>query len=358
MIAVELCGVRGSGGDAPGATGNGGVGQTVPLEGVRALLEAQRAAVLAAAPDGGGKRRKRVGPAVWVDVVAPTDEDWRRLDAEFGFHPLAVEDAQKQGQRPKVDSYEGYLFLSIPAWCGGDKESGDDAIEEVDIFLGPDYLVTIHSGCAPPLDEMRKRLARSPIRVGRHPAQLLYILLDATVDAYFPVMDAIDADIDALEISVYAADGGFAPIDVKPALNLKRRLLALRQAAAPMRDVLNALLREDDERLMPPDLPVFYQDVYDHTLRLTEQIDIHRDLLSSVLDAMVAQTNNRLNTVMKTLTAYSLATMGATLVAGVYGMNFEHMPELHWRTGYPLALGLMVLVFFGVVAYFKRKGWL
>ena len=320
----------------------------------------------------GGKKGKEKPPVLWIDMADPTEADWDKLKSQFDFHPLALEDAHKQGQRAKLDDYDTYLFLSVQAWKDqtnnalrsphtdiGDPEN--DPTEEIDIFLGPNYLITIHQGSPDALAVMRKRMEKNPEHAGRHAAYLLYILLDAVIDAYFPAMDGLDEAIDDLETEVYA--GGASgivnnkPLDVAPALRLKRELLILRQAVSPMRDVVNALLRLDDPHLLPQDLIVFYQDVYDHTLRLTEQVDLHRDLVGGVLDAIVAQTSNRMNQVMKTLTAISTILMSAALVAGIYGMNFKNMPELDWHWGYFYSLGLMAAIAGGLAAYFKKIGW-
>ncbi len=328
--------------------------------------------------DGSAPLKDEKAPVVWLDMMDPTDADWAKLKADFHFHPLAIEDARQQGQRAKMDDYDTYLFLSIPAWKGtkggGDKNANalqnpnadvkderNNPTEELDIFVGPNYLVTIHNGPAVAIDETRKRMEKHPEHTGKHAGYLLYLLLDSVVDAYFPAMDSLDEAIDELETAVYegGASGiiGGKPLDVAPALRLKRELLLLRQAVSPMRDVLNALLRVDDPALMPPDLAIFYQDVYDHSLRLTEQVDLHRDLVGGVLDAIVAQTSNRMNQVMKTLTAISTILMSAALVAGIYGMNFKNMPELDWRWGYFYALALMGAIGGGLATYFKRIGW-
>ena len=323
--------------------------------------------------NGNGEAAKNEKPHVlWLDMADPTDEDWEKLQAEFHFHPLALEDARTQGQRAKLDDYDDYLFLSIQSWKDKNAHAlqnpqtdvGDDTndpTEEIDIFLGPNYLITIHKGASKAIADTRKRMEKHPEHTGKHAAYLLYILLDTVIDAYFPAMDALDEAIDSIETDVY--EGGTTgiinskPLDVAPALRLKRELLILRQAVSPMRDVMNALLRIDDPVLMPPDLTVFYQDVYDHTLRLTEQVDLHRDLVGGVLDAIVAQTSNRMNQVMKTLTAISTILMSAALVAGIYGMNFKNMPELDWRWGYFYSLGLMLAIAGGLTIYFKKIGW-
>ncbi len=320
----------------------------------------------------GGTEDKN-GTTLWVDVAAPTPDDWQTLAAQFDFHPLAIEDAQAEQQRPKVDVYDDYLFLSVRAWAGLPEAVTNDVADvthEIDIFLGTNYVVTIHNGSVTALDETHKRWMRNPAFVSTKPAYLLYTILDTVVDEYFPVMDALDSAIDAIETEIYADNGvdprtGLsAPPNFKPVLTLKKRLLLLRQTVAPHRDVLNNLLRIDNTALMPRKLNVFYQDVYDHTLRLTEQIDLHRDILGGVMDSLmgqasirIAETSNRLNQIMKTIAAISTILMSAALVTGLYGMNFDFMPELHWKYGYLFAIGSMLLISGGLAVYFRRIAW-
>lgn len=295
---------------------------------------------------------------VWVDVADPDDSAWARLDEEFGFHPLAVEDARKQNQRPKVDAYEGFLFLSVRAWAGVREPTDDtnDATQEIDVFVGPNFLVTVHEGDCRLIGEMRRRWEDHPERLDPSPSALLHVLLDTIVDGYFPAMDALDEEIEAVESRAYDPAADTAK-DLAVALLLKKRLLMLRQVVAPMRDILNHLLRADNPHISRQER-VYYQDVYDHTLRLLEQIDLHRDILGGVMDAVMAQTGNRLNQIMKTLTAISTVLMSSSLIAGIYGMNFKNMPELNFAFGYPAALLLMVTVAGCVLAYFKRIRWL
>jgi magnesium transporter len=249
----------------------------------------------------------------------------------------------------------------------------EDVTQEIDVFFAPQYLITIHEGACDPLRELRRRwkiLKASEGRDGsvlthklpRTPALLLHTLLDTIVDAIFPIMDQIDEQIDDIETQVYSAATGNAtkdqkPIDLVPALRFKKQLLLLRQTVAPLRDILNELLRTG-EPLIQSEMGAYYQDVYDHTLRLLEQIDLHRDIVSGVMDAIMAQTNNRLNQVMKTLTVLSTMLMSASLIAGIYGMNFRYMPELQWRYGYFGALSIMAGVVVGLGVYFKRIGWI
>ena len=295
-------------------------------------------------------------PILWVDVSSPTNDDWKTLEEEFGFHPLAMEDAQKQNQRPKLDSYAGYLFLSVHAWAGPAKPTDDlEAVtHEIDIFLGPTYLVTIHNEANAQIAETRRRLQQNPEHLRSEPGFLLYLLLDALVDEYFPAMDELDAEIDAVEMAIYESNE--VP-DFKPAVLLKKRLLLLRQAVSPLRDVVNQVLRIDNPTLISPETRVFYQDVYDHTLRLVEQVDLHRDIMGGVIDVLMSQTSNRLNQVMKTLTGISTILMSAALIAGIYGMNFKNMPELNWQNGYFMSLGLMAVMATTLTLYFKKIKW-
>lgn len=174
-------------------------------------------------------------------------------------------------------------------------------------------------------------MQQNPEYLRSEPSFLLYLLLDALVDDYFPAMDALDVAIDEVEMAIYESED--AP-DFKPAVAIKKRLLLLRQAVSPLRDILNELLRIDNPNLISPETRIFYQDVYDHTLRLVEQVDLHRDIMGGVMDILMSQTSNRLNQVMKTLTGISTILMSAALISGIYGMNFKNMPELNWRNGY------------------------
>jgi magnesium transporter len=292
---------------------------------------------------------------VWVDVEAPVEEDWNLLAEQFNFHPLAMEDARKQNQRAKVDQYDGYLFLSLRTWVGFQSPTDDipEVTDEIDVFLGANYLVTIHQKPCGPVAKTRRRWKEHPDLISAQPAFLLYELLDTIVDDFFPAIDDLDTEIDTLETAIYTSA---SHADIAPALHMKKKLLLLRQSIAPMRDLLNELLRTD-QALIPVETRIYLQDVYDHALRQVEQVDLHRDILSGVLDAMVAQTSNRLNQVMKTMTGISTILMSAALITGVYGMNFENMPELKTKYGYYGALTAMAVVATVLAWFFKRIKW-
>jgi magnesium transporter len=286
-----------------------------------------------------------------VDVVTPTEEEMRLIGEEFGFHHLAMEDATTRHQRPKVDFYDDFLFIVFYAI-----QIEDDRPRplELALFAGRNSLVTVHDGTIAALNETAARWRETPGQRGeRSVAGLVHALLDAIVDDYFPVIDRISERIEDLEAKIFDRFDRTAQQEI---FALKKDLLAVRRVLAPERDVLNVLVR--------PDLPVFgadavvyFQDVYDHILRVTDAVDTYRDLLSSSLDAFLSVTSNHLNQIVKTLTASSIILMTMTLIAGIYGMNFMHMPELDWQLGYAWALGLMVAIGFGLFVMFRRIDW-
>ncbi len=289
---------------------------------------------------------------LWVDVVDPTHEELKRIGEEFGFHPLSLEDAERGGQRPKIDQYDGYQFI---VFYGLTIEAERCKGHEVAIFLGKHFMVTCHDSHLRVIGETAERWKANVHALGSHGASfLLYSLLDSIVDGYFPVLDEIAERADTLEemILLEAQPGLQAEI-----LQLRRDLLMIRRVVGPERDVMNVLIRHDPPMFSDREI-VYFQDVYDHLLRVSDAVDIYRDMLSSVLDANLSMISHSLNQIVKRLTASSIILMSITLVAGIYGMNFAYMPELDWRHGYPFALGLMVVVALTEWALFKRIDWL
>ena len=255
------------------------------------------------------------GTLLWVDIEAPSEADWQWLAETFDFHPLALEDARRQGQRAKVDVYDDHLFLSlrVPRPAGNPRDDIEDGVQELDLFVAPGLLVSVHPEPLPALHALRAHRPHARNPAHRAAGYLLYRLIDTVVDEFAPWMDSLDNAIDALET---AAHGNHATPDLRGAVQLKKQLLILRQMAAPVRDLVNQLLRIDNPALVDPALVPFFQDVYDHTLRVVEQVDLHRDILGNVVDLMMAQTSNHLNAVMKTLTSISTILMTDALVAG------------------------------------------
>lgn len=295
------------------------------------------------------------GELLWVDVQDPSPADLARIAEEFAFHPLAVEDAHRAHQRPKIDIYDDFIFLVFYTLPIRDPlPEGDLAPAEIDLFVGRNYVVTVHYGEMPVLSEVRDRWRRNTHIVSDHPAAMLvYSILDTIVDDYFPFVDDLADQIEELEERVlHQADQQ----TLHELFRFRKELIGIRRVLGPERDLLNVLVRRDTP-IFDQATIVYFQDVYDHILRVTDAIDTYRDLISSALDAYLSAASNRLNQVMKTLTAASIVLMTVTLVASIYGMNFVHMPELGWRYGYLWALGLMAALAAVLLGVFRRKDY-
>ncbi len=291
---------------------------------------------------------------IWIDLEDPTPRDFQLIAKEFVFHPLAIEDASKRHQRPKLDQYDTFLFIVFYAVQpdGGD---GVFTTHEISLFVGPNYLVTVHTGVCREISATAARWKENVLQIkSRRVAILLYSLLDTIVDNYFPVLDIVAERADAIEEAIF--DRGDTQT-LEEIFQLRKSLLALRRVLAPERDLMSMLTRRDIE-LLGPDTAIYFQDVYDHVLRVTDAIDTYRDLLGGALDAHLSVISNNLNQIMRTLTSWSIILMTLALIAGVYGMNFVFMPELHWHYGYFATIAGMAVIALGLFALFKRINWL
>lgn len=299
--------------------------------------------------------RGRDGQALWIDLSHPTPEMMMPIAATFGLHPLAVEDALKRRQRPKAEEYEGFLFITTHAARRRGAQGHDVALDEIDVFFGAGFVITAHSGAAPVLDEVRRRLAAAPPDLRGTEGYLLYAILDAVVDSYFPVLDSLDDYVERLEDTLFK---GPKQRTMDQLFAAKRALLHLRRVAAPQRDMMNLLLRHDS-RLIGAPLRAYFRDIYDHLLRITEQIDTHRDLLAGALDIYLSIVSNRLNEVVKVLTMITAVFASLAVISGIFGMNFERAyPPFGWRYGFIAALGLMAASVLTMLAVFRRLRWL
>ncbi|MDR7535468.1 MAG: magnesium/cobalt transporter CorA [Armatimonadota bacterium] len=295
---------------------------------------------------------RRDGQVLWIDGTSPAPEALAPLAALFDLHPLAVEDALKRRQRPKVEDYERYLFITTHA---ARLRAHAVALDEIDVFFGRGFVITVHDGAAPVLEEVRRRLAQAPAELRSADGYLLYVLLDTAVDTFFPVLDSLDASTERLEDTLFTRPG---PKTMDRLFQAKRALLHLRRVAAPQRDAMNVLLRHDLP-LVAPALRAYFRDVYDHLVRITEQIDTHRDLLAGALDVYLSLTSNRLNEVMKVLTVITAVFASLAVISGIYGMNFQRAyPPFDWPWGFPAALGLMAASVIIMLALFRRLRWL
>lgn len=298
---------------------------------------------------------RRPDELVWVDALDPSADELETLRAEFGFHRLAIEDVDRFHQRPKVDFYDTFILIIFYSVTFDAKADEKVTPTQLGIFLGKNYVVTVHDEVVPALEETVDRWRKNIQLIGTPSVSLvLYSILDALVDAYFPILDEISDRIEELEDRIF---GQLDPGNQQELFQLKKNLLAMRRVIAPERDVLNELLRPDTP-VFDASTAVYFRDVYDHIIRLTDELDTYRDLLSSAAEVHLSVVSNRLNEVMKTLTAWTIILMSVTLVASIYGMNFVHIPELHWRFGYAWALGLMAGIGASIAALFRRIDWL
>ena len=290
---------------------------------------------------------------IWADVSDPTSSDFEELAEEFGFHHLSIEDCQNEHQRPKVEEYAGYYFIVL---YEAELVDGGKRLElrELNIFLGKNYLVTVHSRPIRALETAKRLwhewLDRSDLGSGI----VAYLLIDAIVDDYLPLLDVLSDHMDDLEDSIF---GEWRSGVIEDIFLVKKKLLYLRRAVTPLRDVFNTLLRRE-QPIFPRDTHLYFQDVYDHLIRVADTIDTLRDMLSSTMDAYLSVSGNRMNKIMKRLTSISTILMSATLIAGIYGMNFVFMPELRWRYGYVGALTSMVGIGVALYVYLKKVDWL
>ena len=288
---------------------------------------------------------------VWVDVTGGSDEEIDRMGEEFAIHPLALEDCRQQHQRPKVDQYRQHLLL-VAYGTEAAIQGEPTRLHELDLVAGENFLVSFHQ--VPPIDAaaVAERIRAHPELAHHGAGFLLYVVVDELIDSFVPTMDLVGDRVEDLAEEVFA--GRQVESDV---FALRRDLVTIRRVVGPMGDAMTVLLRRE-LGLFDDETRHYLQDVYDHLLRILQTVEAYQDLAAGALEANLTVVSNRVNEVARTLTAYAAIFAVLTLVSGVYGMNFEHIPELHWRLGYPYALGLMLVLAAGLWGFFKRKGWL
>lgn len=298
---------------------------------------------------------KRPGDLLYLDVEAPTPEDLDFLREHFQFHALAIEDIEHSGQRTKVDDYGSFVHVVMHA-VERDRD-GAICICEVDLFYSDRYLVTVHNDPVPALEEAVHRWQRNSDILGNGIGALIYAVLDAIVDGYFPVLDAIETEVEQAEDRVFSMQNATAADDTVQYLFTRRKdLMGLRRVIAPARDVTATLARRSLAHLRAEVAP-YVADVNDHIINIVDTIDNLRDLLDSAMNAATAVQSDRLNQTIRTMTASTIILMVDALIAGIYGMNFQNMPELGWTFGYPYALLLMVVLSAVLYMLFRRNRW-
>ncbi|MFB7331638.1 magnesium and cobalt transport protein CorA [Streptomyces adustus] len=297
---------------------------------------------------------------VWLGLHEPTDREFAGIAELFDLHPLAVEDAVEAHQRPKVERYGETLFAVFKTVCYVEHEELTATSEvvntgEIMVFVGHDFVISVRHGRHGSLGPLREELESDPVQLAKGPSAVLHAIADHVVDDYLHVADSMQSDIDQVETDVFSADG--ARTDPGRIYQLKRELLELKRAVVPLaRPLLD--LSDRPMRVVDAEIQAYFRDVSDHLLRATEQIASFDELLNSILQAHLAQVTVAQNEDMRKITAWAAVIAVPTMVCGVYGMNFDHMPERHWQFGYPLVLCVIAVACLVLHRGFRRNGWL
>ncbi|HSS29638.1 MAG TPA: magnesium/cobalt transporter CorA [Nitrospiraceae bacterium] len=294
------------------------------------------------------------GSVAWVDVGGIHNMDiLESFGKQFQLHPLLLEDIANTDQRPKLDDYDTYLFLVMKMLSVTDRQ--DIVVEQVSLVLGRNFVLSFQENGADVFTPVRDRLRGGKGRLRQSGADyLLYALIDAIVDQYFTVVEVLGEKIEALQDLVVSDP---KPETLHQIHALKRQLLFLRRAVWPLREATNSLSRSECP-LLQESTKVFFRDVYDHVVQIVDTIETLREMVSASLDIYLSSISYRLNAVMKVLTIITTIFMPLTFIVGIYGMNFEHIPELKWEWGYPLVLGMMAAIAIAMLGFFIRKKWI
>jgi magnesium transporter len=297
--------------------------------------------------------RHEPGRFVWIGLYEPTEQEFHTLQREFDLHPLAVEDAIHAHQRPKLEAYDDMVFMVLKTARYVDPTEVIQ-LGEVLVFLGEDFVITVRHGEASSLAGVRETLDANPDRLKHGPSSALHAILDHIVDDYQPAIEGLDTDIDEVEEQLFSGER------VNPAeriYKLQREVLSFRKATAPLVEPIDKLARGHYLQIHP-EVRDYFRDVNDHLMRVRDQLDAQRDLLSSSLQANLAQVAVRQNDDTRKISAWVAIAVVPTAIAGIYGMNFEHMPELRWELGYPGVIALMLAFCTFLYVRFRRSGWL
>ncbi|MFG2192361.1 magnesium/cobalt transporter CorA [Streptomyces sp. NPDC048639] len=294
---------------------------------------------------------------LWIGLHEPTEKEFDLVMSEFGLHPLAVEDALKAHQRPKLEVYDDSLFLVLKPVMYDD-DTDDVTTGELMVFVGDSFVVTVRHGEGSPLADVRQRLEADREVLKHGPTAVMYAVSDAVVDDYIDVASELQLDLEALEADVFApTGGGDTGTTAARIYHFKRQVVEFRRAVGPLAEPM-ARLSGTGVPFVHDDARPFFRDVSDHLMRAAEYIEGFDRLLSDILSAHLAQMGVRQNNDMRKISAWAAMIAVPTAIAGIYGMNFEHMPELRTVWGYPAAVGLMAVVVIGLYRLFKRRGWL
>jgi magnesium transporter len=289
---------------------------------------------------------------VWVGLKDPDDAELEAMQRQFGLHPLAVEDARHGHQRPKIEEYGQSLFLVLHMI---EKRGDELSVGDLAIFIGGNYLLSVRSGAEHGFEDVRKRCEHEPDLLRHGPGYVLYALMDAVVDRYFPVLAEVEAELESVEDHIFGGHTERASLEALYAV--KQNLMTLRHATEPLLDATGKLYGGRVPQLVSA-LQDYFRDISDHLVRLNQSIDSMRDMVTTAVSVSLSLITLQENEVTKRLAAYGALVAVPTMIAGIYGMNFEHMPEIEWVFGYPLALISMFLIDLYLFHRFRKARWL
>jgi magnesium transporter len=295
---------------------------------------------------------------VWVDMECPTGADEKQILADiFDFHPLTIEDCQLNHSQPKIEEFPNYLYFIVHGVRDGDKEGRQHfESKELDGYLGKNFVVTYHHDSFKSIASVKRQISASPSSCQRGAAYLLHQILDLMIDNYTPVLENLDGYMTKLEDSIFESKKNDNRM-LAEIMRLKRSVTDMRRISSKQLNVLYRMSHGEFDLINQQMLP-FYRDVYDHLLRISDLSETYRDMTSALMETYLSVQSNRMNEVMKTLTIFSAIMLPLTVITGIYGMNFENMPELKTRNGYFVVLGVMATAITTLFLKFRRKGWL
>jgi magnesium transporter len=298
---------------------------------------------------------KQAGSFVWVAIKDPSPEELGVMESEFGLHPLAVEDAQHGHQRPKIEEYGDQIFCVLRTI---DLRGEEVHCGEVDIFVGRNFVLSIRRDTEPGFAAVRERAESEPDLLRKGSGFVFYALMDNIVDRYFPIVDRLEVELEAIEERIFEGEvGDNARANIRALYKLRHKGMIVRHSIEPLIEAIHKLY---GGRVPMPcaSIQEFFRDVYDHLLRVSTQLDGLRDMVTTAMQVNISMISLAETVVTKRLAAYAALLAVPTLLVGVWGMNFKHMPELDWEWGYPLSLALMTLIDVGLWRRFRRIGWL
>ncbi len=298
---------------------------------------------------------KHLPTVTWLNIYGLHEtQNLEKIGEEYGIHPLVLEDILHTDQRPKVEFYKDYIFI-VFKMLSYDEHKEEIQAEQISLILGENYVITFQEREGDVLDPVRERIKNPKSRFRKYGTDYLaYAIMDVIIDHYFAVLEIMGEKIEYLEGKVIESTGSSLVQEIQ---FMKRELIFLRKSIWPLREVLSELSREEDS-LMSDEMRPYLRDVYDHTIQIVDTVETFRDMVSGILDIYLSSVSNRMNEIMKVLTIIATIFIPLTFIVGVYGMNFNFMPELSWKWGYPVVWLIITIIVLCMFAYFRKKKWL